>query len=103
MLRKLGGGIAKLAENVKASHIMIRLPVLEKIDSVQMAECITEGVALGDYRFLKYKKPDPEEKTYSGLREVILSSDSSDVIGPPRYGHGGKRGQGYLSCQGYGQ
>jgi leucyl aminopeptidase len=31
---------------------------------------------LGDYRFLKYKKPNPEEKTYSGLREVILSSDA---------------------------
>jgi leucyl aminopeptidase len=80
MLRKVGGGIAKLAENVKASQIMIRLPVLEKIDAAQVAECITEGVGLGDYRFLKYKKPDPEEKTYMGLREVVLSSDTNETL-----------------------
>lgn len=78
MLRKVGGEISKLAEKVKASQIMIRLPVLEKIDIVQVAECIAEGVGLGDYRFLKYKKPDTEEKTYTGLCKVILSSDSSE-------------------------
>ncbi len=79
LLRKFGGGIAKLSEKVKASRIMIRLPELEKIDVVQTTECIVEGVALGDYRFVKYKKPDPEEKIYPGLQEVILVSDSSET------------------------
>ena len=78
MVRKLGGGIAGLAEKVKASRIMVRLPLLERLDDAQTAECLVEGVALGDYRFVKYKKPDPEEKAYPGLREVILVSDSSE-------------------------
>jgi leucyl aminopeptidase len=78
LFRKLGGGIAKLAEKVKALHIMIQLPVLEKIDGVQTAECVVEGVALGDYRFVKYKKPDPEEKSYPGLQKVMLVSDSAE-------------------------
>jgi leucyl aminopeptidase len=77
-LRKLGGGIARLAEKVRALRIMIRLPVFEKIDVAQTAECIVEGVALGDYRFVKYKKPDPEEKSYPGLQEVVLVSDSAE-------------------------
>ncbi len=75
MLRKLGGWIAKTAESVKANRIMVVLPVLTIIDSAQTAECVCEGISLGDYRFTKYKKPDHKEKAYAGLQEVRIFAD----------------------------
>ncbi len=78
ILRKVGGEIAKAAEAVKAERIMIILPAENSIDLTQKAECICEGVALGDYRFTKYKKVDPEEKTYKGIQEVKIYAGASE-------------------------
>ena len=76
-LRKLGGGIARLSEKVKASTLMIVLPELKMLSAAETAECLVEGIGLGDYRFEKYKKPDPEEKAYPGLMQVMLSTRAS--------------------------
>ena len=78
MLRKTGGHIARLSEKVKASRIMIVLPELEPVTPGETAECLVEGIALGDYRFEKYKKTDPEEKAFAGLKKVALACKDSD-------------------------
>ena len=56
---------------------MICLPDILGIRAKEVAECISEGVLLGDYRFLKYKKNDPEEKSYRGLEEIRLGVRAS--------------------------
>jgi len=70
--RLAGGIIAQQAARVKAKKIMICLPELIGLRAKAVAECIGEGVLLGDYRFLKYKKSDPKGEPYSGLDEVRL-------------------------------
>ena len=86
--RLTGGAIAQQAARVKAKKIMICLPEILGIRAKEVAECISEGVLLGDYRFLKYKKNDPEEKSYRGLDEIRLSVKAStdDVLKGMRVG-----------------
>lgn len=72
--RQVGGTIAKTCAAVKADKIMIVLPEGEKGEEADVAECITEGILLGDYRFLKYKtenkEKDDDTPRYVGLTEV---------------------------------
>ncbi len=75
--RLTGGHIAQQAGKVKAKKIMICLPEIMGMPAKEVAECISEGVLLGDYRFLKYKKNDPEEVSYQGLEEIRLCVMSS--------------------------
>lgn len=70
--RLTGGTIAQQAAKMKAKKIMICLPEILGIRTREVAECMSEGVLLGDYRFLKYKKDDPEEVSYQGLEEIRL-------------------------------
>lgn len=70
--RLAGGIIAQHAAKVKAKKIKICLPEIMGIRAKEVAECMSEGVLLGDYRFLKYKKNNPEEESYRGLEEVRL-------------------------------
>ena len=78
--RQVGGTIAKTCAEVKAKKIMIVLPEVVDKDLVDCAECITEGVLLGDYRFLKYKtkkrEDNGDELKYTGLSEVRCFSAS---------------------------
>lgn len=75
--RLIGGLITQQAGKVKAKKIMICLPEIMGIAAKEVAECISEGVLLGDYRFLKYKKNDPEDESYQGLEEIRLFVMSS--------------------------
>ncbi|MBW6519470.1 MAG: leucyl aminopeptidase [Desulfoarculaceae bacterium] len=75
--RLTGGLIAQQAGKVKAKKIMICLPEIMGIPAKEVAECMSEGVLLGDYRFLKYKKNAPEEELYQGLEEIRLFARAS--------------------------
>lgn len=57
-MRNIGGEIAKISNNMKASSIYIlptKLPVNHSVASIQ---ALTEGVVLGSYKFNKYKKKE---------------------------------------------
>lgn len=77
IFRKAGGTIAKMCAKVKAARIMISLPDFAHIHLSEIAECLTEGVLLGDYRFLKYKKENKEKPEYQGVSEVKFFSTTS--------------------------
>ncbi len=66
--RLAGGVIAQQAGKTKAKKIMICLPEVMGIRPREVAECLSEGVLLGDYRFLKYKRNEkkPEDKGENG-------------------------------------
>lgn len=72
--RKVGGDIARHCEKIKATSIMICLPEITGLKPSETAECITEGLLLGDYRFLKYKSEDKEEKPYGGLKKLTFQT-----------------------------
>lgn len=79
--RLSGGTIAQQAAKVKAKKIMICLPEIMDVRPKEVAECISEGVLLGDYHFLKYKKNDPDEDAFTGLEEVrIFVQSSTDAL-----------------------
>lgn len=74
MCRTVGGDIARQCEKLKATGIMICLPEIHGLKLTEVAECLTEGVLLGDYRFLKYKTEDKNEKPYGGLKKLALQT-----------------------------
>ncbi len=76
-LRVVGGHIANLSKSVKAETIMVCLPQVGKLDRSQNAEYLTEGILLGDYRFLKYKTPDKREPAYKGIKELKIQTKTS--------------------------
>ncbi|MBC8209394.1 MAG: leucyl aminopeptidase [Desulfobulbaceae bacterium] len=77
--RIAGGHVAAQAMRVKADKIMVCLPELDGIKAGDVAETIVEGVILGDYRFLKYKKEDKDEPSYNGLNELRLYSNDPTI------------------------
>ena len=56
-LRLAGGAIAKQAGTVKARNVLVVLPREYLLDAVEIAECLSEGLLLGNYRFDLYKQP----------------------------------------------
>lgn len=75
--RKAGGSVAAISAKIKAAKVMISLPELEVVTPEEMAESLAEGVLLGDYRFLKYKKEKKDEPEYKGLVEIKFYSRKS--------------------------
>jgi len=60
-LRLVGGTIAKQAATVKAKEVLVVLPKDFLLDAAEIAECMSEGLLLGNYRFDVYKKPKEED------------------------------------------
>ena len=62
-LRLVGGIIAKQAGIVKAKEVLVVLPKDYLLDAAEIAQCCTEGLLLGNYRFELYKSPKDEKDT----------------------------------------
>lgn len=89
LIRKVGGEIALEAKKCKAETIMISLPKLNGLTRSQIAQTVTEGVMLGDYRFDKYKKKENDNNDFEGIGEIKIFTKSSPVA----VRRGVKRGQ----------
>jgi len=72
ILRGVGGLIAQNAEKTKSEDIAIVLPDFLKAVKGCGAEQIVEGLLLGDYRFIKYKKTATDKKTFSGIKKITI-------------------------------
>ena len=68
--RHAGGILAGQCQKLKISRLALVLSGIKGIHPSEMAECLIEGMLLGDYRFDKYKKP--EENTYCGIDEIKI-------------------------------
>ena len=71
-LRLAGGAIARQAGTVKAKEVMVVLPKDFLLDAAEIAECLTEGVLLGNYRFEQYKTPKNEEEQSGRVERLLL-------------------------------
>ena len=60
-LRLAGGAIAKQACEVKAREVLVVLPKEYLLDAVEIAQCLSEGLLLGNYRFDLYKRPKDDK------------------------------------------
>ncbi len=72
-LRQIGGEIAKACAKTKAKTLTLCLPSIETIEAKNIAQMLTEGVLLGDYRFLKYKSTTQKKSDYTGLSTIRLA------------------------------
>lgn len=69
--RLTGGHIALQAAGAKARKVLINLPDIAGLHPGEVVECLTEGVLLGDYRFLKYKSvKEGDEESFVGLSDI---------------------------------
>ncbi len=70
LLRTAGGTIARQCKKNHAATVGILVPEIEGLKKSVVGEYITEGILLGGYQFLKYRKPDDE--AYPGLKKVAF-------------------------------
>ncbi len=70
LLRQLGGDIANICEKIKAKTVTVCIPTIESILPGKIAQSLSEGILLGDYRFSKYKKSKKKKSDYLGLKTI---------------------------------
>lgn len=74
LCRNIGGTIAKQAGKIRAGSLYLNLPAISGMAGKDIAECLVEGVLLGDYSFLKYKKEDSEKPSFKGITKLSVYS-----------------------------
>jgi leucyl aminopeptidase len=72
LFRKGGGSVAAATIKTKARRILVVLPEDIDFHVGEMAECISEGLILGSYRFEKYKTVKNEDNSPGRLDAVTL-------------------------------
>jgi leucyl aminopeptidase len=77
--RKAGGKVTEAALNTKAEKIMVVLPEPFNLDRQETAECITEGLMLGAYQFIKYKKAIEKDEVQNRIEEILLCTGKADA------------------------
>lgn len=75
-LRLAGGIVAKQAGVVRAREVLVVLPKEYLLDTVEIAECVSEGLLLGNYRFDRYKNSDNEAVALPRVERFLLSAGS---------------------------
>lgn len=79
ILRSAGGIISNQCKKSKCETIAVVLPERKGTDPVSVAEWLAEGLLLGDYQFLKYKKKPEDEKQYPGFKKVEFLTSGNVV------------------------
>lgn len=72
--RKGGGTVASAALKTKARRILLVAPDQLAFSTAEIAECLSEGLLLGAYRFRKYKTEQKEDEEPGRLDEILLYS-----------------------------
>ncbi|WP_136795809.1 leucyl aminopeptidase [Desulfosediminicola ganghwensis] len=75
-VRSAGGTISKACETLKVKDVKLVCDDIVGMERAAMAHHLVEGVVLGDYRFKKYKKEDPDTPTFEGISEITVCVDT---------------------------
>ncbi|NLX18955.1 MAG: leucyl aminopeptidase, partial [Desulfobulbus sp.] len=73
-LRLSAGRAVRQADVLKVKEMLVVLPKDDQLDTADVAECVSEGLLLGNYRFDAYKKPK-EDKDAARVEKFLLSAD----------------------------
>ncbi len=80
LLRSTGGLIAQQCKKNHVKNVCISLQPCAGFKREHVAEYLTEGVLLGDYKFSKYKKKEIVGKTYHGLKKLVFFTSSKTAV-----------------------
>ena len=69
-LRLAGGAVAAQCKAARVEELAL-CAGCDALSGPQTA-LLLEGLLLGDYRFLKYKTPDPDEPSYDGIKTIAI-------------------------------
>ncbi len=72
--RITGGLIAKAARKLKIETLSLTVPCIKTMELDDVAECIVEGLLLGDYSFDKYQKEDSKKPNHKGIKKISVYS-----------------------------
>ena len=72
LFRLAGGTASSFAQKGGAKRMMAMLPGQLDFDPAEMAECLTEGLLLGAYRFRRYITVEPEDEVPGSLESILL-------------------------------
>ncbi|WP_051305519.1 leucyl aminopeptidase [Desulfogranum mediterraneum] len=72
-LRLAGGVIAQQGAKVKAEEVLVVLPEDVVLSAAEIAEAMTEGLLLGNYRFDHYKTPGQDQDKARPVATFLLS------------------------------
>ena len=72
LFRTAGGVIASQCKRNKIEVVDVNIPEFKGLDAAVVGEYVTEGILLGAYQFLKYKKKDDD--VYPGLKKIEFFS-----------------------------
>ena len=79
LFRRAGGVVAGKALSVKAERVFVVVPEELDFPVSDMAECLSEGIILGSYRFKKYQKKDKDEKDVKLKRVSLFASKGNSA------------------------
>lgn len=80
IFRSVGGSISKICAKLKVSELRIaNIPELG-LKQALAAECLTEGIILGDYQFLKYKAEDKENPAFPGIKKLQVTASGKVAV-----------------------
>jgi len=72
ILRSGGGIVAAQCKKCKVADLALCFPDETLVAESDIARFFCEGIFLGDYQFLKYKKPKKEGESYAGIAKIEL-------------------------------
>ena len=72
LFRTTGGMVASQCKSSKVGSIGVCISDSSGLPDTAIGEFLTEGILLGDYRFLKYKTKNKDEIAYPGLAKIEL-------------------------------
>lgn len=80
LFRSAGGTISKVCEKHKVNDVMVVIEPTRGLKEDRIAECLAEGMVLGDYRFNRYqKKNGDKEREYTGIGKLSFTPATKDV------------------------
>lgn len=97
-LRLAGGQVATLAGKLKASDVLVVLPATYILSAAEIAQCLTEGLLLGNYRFDVYKNKTEEDNSGEAVQRFLLH-DNGLSTGAVRKGMNRGKSQAEAACE----
>ncbi|MBU0592009.1 leucyl aminopeptidase [Candidatus Micrarchaeota archaeon] len=90
-LRRAAGTSVRYAKSMKEKEIIVFVPSVPKTTAIQVAQAITEGVMLAEYKFDEYKTE----------RKDIFNLKTATILSEQDIGEGVRLGQIYANAQNY--
>ncbi|HBI15279.1 MAG TPA: leucyl aminopeptidase [Desulfobulbaceae bacterium] len=89
-LRLAAGTAASRARKVKAGSVLAVLPAFTTLAADEVAECVAEGLLLGNYLFARYKQKKGDEDQHVPVQQFLLQDGG---LPPARVKAGMERGR----------